>query len=169
MFGITEAGVARRLPLGFLQGYQDEQISLHLGLMRGRGKRSAFGGSVFLVSGVDIRPAEFPDLRLGIAPRVRYWAARRVAVDFLAGPTLSAGRDTATSGHVGFLAETSLSLADWVALTMQVERLPSGPTTWSLGVKAGSYPGCAGIVAFILINLIDEYCGSKPGGCGLGY
>lgn len=115
-------------------------INIQVGLMRNRGPRSAFGGTLY-----GSRDVATQRTIVAILPRYRRWLNREVALDMAVGPALHVGN---WNGHVtvysaGAMAEMGLNVSDLVGVTSRLELLPTpaDPTgvSWHTGIRVGSY------------------------------
>jgi len=115
-------------------------LSIQVGLMRNRGLRGGFGGTLYgsrdLATGRTI---------VAILPRYRRWLNGDVALDMAVGPAFHVGNfDGRVSVYsAGAMAEIGLNVGDLVGITSRLELLPTPwdrtGVSWHTGIRVGSY------------------------------
>jgi hypothetical protein len=158
-FLVLEAGVGTilaQVPAPYGSG---PDLSWQAGWMWNRGARAAIGGTIYIA-----RDFSSDRTRLALLPRYRLQLGGRSALTVAAGPALELGNfdGSMVIKSAGALGEVSLGWGDQIALTTQVEYLPTLDARpglyWHAGIKLGSYPGLVGAVGtglgFALAELI---------------
>jgi hypothetical protein len=113
-------------------------LSWQLGAMGNLGGRSALGATAVLRS-------SFSGTLIGVEPRYRYWASRTLAVDLAAAIMRYTEVDPERVRSPLYGLSAGLNLADWAALTanVQMSRLRGGG--WDVaffpGIRLGAYAG----------------------------
>lgn len=89
--------------------------------------------------------------RVGLRFRLRSWLTETVTLDVSFGRFLAGGGN---SNRRSFTGELALGVSDWVALTGQFERSPTG-WAWYNGMKLGSELGLTvGIIAPLIVGMM---------------
>lgn len=132
-----------------IPGHPD--LSIQVGLMRNRGPRRAFGGTLY-----GSRDLATDRTIVAILPRYRRWLNGDLALDMAVGPAFHVGNfDGRVSVYsAGAMAEMGLNVGDLVGITSRLELLPTlwdrTGVSWHTGIRVGSYATLvAGLVAGI--------------------
>ena len=115
-------------------------LSIQVGLMRNRGPRRAFGGTLY-----GSRDLATQRTIVAILPRYRRWLNRDLALDMAVGPAFHVGNfdGQVTVYSAGAMAEMGLNVGDLVGITSRLELLPTPwdrtGVSWHTGIRVGSY------------------------------
>ena len=146
-FFVFEAGIGTTLAQAPAPYGNGPDAFWHAGWMWYRGAAAAIGGTIYLA-----RDFASDRTRLALLPRYQRWLGSQAALTVAAGPALELGNfnGSMAAKSAGALAEVSLGWKDLVAVTTQVEYLPTLEARpgvyWHAGLKLGSYAGLAGAV-----------------------
>jgi hypothetical protein len=171
-FWITEFGAS--LPLYVRRGGGDPLFTWELGAMGSVSQRGALGAAAFVSAG---KGGSQGAPLVGVRARYRHWLVGSMTLDGAVGLYTRPGR----SGGLDVTGQAALGLADWIAVTTQVDffgqsrcAISSGtgpaPTScpatesftdviWYVGARLGAVPGIgAGILAMMAASMASFSC-----------
>ncbi len=171
-FWITEFGAF--LPVYVHLGGGDPLFTWELGAMGSVSQRGALGAAAFVSAG---KGGSQGAPLVGVRARYRHWLVGSMTLDGAVGLYTRPGR----SGGLDVTGQAALGLADWIAVTTQVDffgksrcAISSGtgpaPTScpatesftdviWYVGARLGAVPGIgAGILAMMAASMASFSC-----------
>ena len=157
-FVVTDFGLQRRLdddPTGSTDPFH---ASLDVGYAHNTSAHDAFGGTIYLGTGVD-------HARVGVRGRFRRWLSREFAIDISPGVLIYGSEDNGYDYKApGALVTAGIGWKDLVGFTLEAEHAryedpaqglnrPArvSDTTWRAGLKLGSAPGVIGTIAIVAL------------------